>query len=195
MNYRVVLVLTITLLCGCKSWVLGGPDYPGADPTPVPNTGVQARAPAQVALHLPDRLFSGGTWGLGFAIPLAPPDLMNTAGHRRPADLVRLGDVRTTDSELSQERYLEVYCGWAHKYHGCNSEEYTVKYAACTGCSGVSHKVATYLLVQDKLQQLRQRAGALGAHTMVNVRCYGFTDRHRIWCEGTAMTRPRVAAR
>jgi hypothetical protein len=77
-------------------------------------------------------------------------------------------------------------CGWNHVYTSDDDDPGLVA-KTCPGRDGTADKAATLPLVLDELQEIRTSAAQLGADAVVDVRCFVFSDRSRLWCEGAAV--------
>lgn len=161
------------------------PKYESKTPPQPTDTG-PARPASEVALFLPSGSIKWTNFLGDFQVGLDESDLLNPSGAHLPAHTLRLGDLRTKDARLGEEDYRVLMCGWAYLYpQGCQTNDDD---STCPNCGGEKEKLASYELVQAQLAELRSRAAAIGATGIVDVRCYGYLDQHRLWCEGTAVT-------
>jgi hypothetical protein len=161
-----------------------GPSPRYANTSPAPASATAAPRPAsEIDLFASSETAGGGG---DFALPLVADDMMTLVPP--PTSPVRIGDVRTDDLVVGREGYRKFMCGWKPSIHLQEDHDKTLVAATCPDPHGAGEKRASYPLVLKQLDELRHKAGAMGARAVVDVRCFVFSDRYRLWCEGTAVT-------
>jgi hypothetical protein len=173
--------LLFLLALGCGSSLPGYPRYLHGT-SAVPASHPAERAPEEISLHPAASAWefrhehAGGR--SNFRIALESSEL----GGRSAADsFERIGEVRTGDLALTEASYLRLYCGRAWTREA--AEE-----GLCRLAGPEQDRLASMTTVQELLRRLRHAGASLGATAVVDVRCYGWSDR-RAWCEGTAASK------